>query len=141
MNTFTLELIEKAKAAKTAEELLALAKENEVEMTEESAAAYFAQLHPTSGEVSEDELDNVSGGGCKTKVNGESYTVVTSNLSCFNGQWERLCVLCTNGNWGIPSGTPDFMLHATWNAMAGDRQCGSCKHLKFKAGTGYCSKS
>ena len=53
-----------AKAAKSPEELLALAKENNVELTEESAKAYFDQLHPQTGELSDDELDNVAGGGC-----------------------------------------------------------------------------
>ena len=43
-NKFTPELIEKAKSAKTPEELMALAKENGVELTEESAKAYFEQL-------------------------------------------------------------------------------------------------
>ena len=61
-NKFTPELIEKAKSAKTPEELLALAKENGVELTEESAKAYFEQLNPKTGEVSDDELNNVAGG-------------------------------------------------------------------------------
>ena len=55
------DLIIKAKQAKSPEKLLILAKENGTEMTEESAKAYFAKLHK-SGEVSDDELDNVSGG-------------------------------------------------------------------------------
>ena len=58
---FTKEMIEKAKQVKSAEELLALAKENQVEMTLEEANEKFAQLHST-GELSDDELDNVSGG-------------------------------------------------------------------------------
>ena len=61
-NKFTPELIEKAKSAKTPEELMALAKENGMELTEESAKAYFEQLNPKTGEVSDDELNNVSGG-------------------------------------------------------------------------------
>lgn len=64
MASITPEMIEKAKEAKTAEELLALAKENNIEMTEEEAKTYFAQLHPASGELSDDDLDNVAGGGC-----------------------------------------------------------------------------
>ena len=58
------ELLAKAKNAKTPEELIALAKENGTEMTEESAEAYYNLLHPQNGEVSDDELDNVAGGGC-----------------------------------------------------------------------------
>ena len=58
------ELLVKAKEAKTPEELLTLAKENGMEMTAEEAQKIFAQLHPQTGELSDDELDNVSGGGC-----------------------------------------------------------------------------
>ena len=57
------ELLAKAKEMKTPEELMALAKENGIELTEESAAAYFDRLHPQTGELSDDELDNVAGGG------------------------------------------------------------------------------
>ena len=43
-------MIEKAKAAKSAEELWALAKESGVEITADEAATYFAQFKPKSGE-------------------------------------------------------------------------------------------
>lgn len=33
-------------------------------MTEDEAATYFAQLNPKSGELDDDELDAVAGGGC-----------------------------------------------------------------------------
>ena len=56
------ELLAKAKETKTPEELMEFAKENNVEMTEESAKAYFDLIHPKTGELSEDELKNVSGG-------------------------------------------------------------------------------
>ena len=62
MKNLTPEMIEKAKAAKTAEELLELAKANGVEMTADEAATYFAQLNPKSGELNDDDLDLVSGG-------------------------------------------------------------------------------
>lgn len=64
MTSFTPELIEKANAAQTSEELLLLAKENGVELTDQEAKLRFDQLHPASGELSDDDLDNVSGGGC-----------------------------------------------------------------------------
>ena len=64
------ELLTKAKAAKTVGELMALAKENGTELTEESAKAYFEQLHPKTGELSDEELDNVAGGGCNAKDDG-----------------------------------------------------------------------
>ena len=55
------EILEKAKTAKTAEELLAMAKEENINMTEKEATKIFADLHK-SGELSDEELDNVTGG-------------------------------------------------------------------------------
>ena len=55
------ELIENAKTAETAEELLEMAKEESIEMSAEQAAEYFVTIH-ASGELSDEELDNVSGG-------------------------------------------------------------------------------
>ena len=59
--TFTNEQLIKAKSAKTAEELLALAKASGIELTEEQAKTYFAELNKT-GELSDDELTSVAGG-------------------------------------------------------------------------------
>ena len=61
MTNLTPELIAKAKTAKSAEELLALAKENGIELTIEEAKTFFAQIS-ASGAVSDDDLDAVSGG-------------------------------------------------------------------------------
>ena len=59
-------MIEKAKTARSAEELLEIAKANGVEMTEDEAATYFAQLNPKGNELFDDDLDAVAGGasGC-----------------------------------------------------------------------------
>lgn len=64
MGKFTPELIEKAKTAKSVEELLAIAGENEAVLALDEAKTYFEQLNPKCGELDDDELDNVSGGGC-----------------------------------------------------------------------------
>lgn len=64
------ELIAKAKETNTVEELMTLAKENGIRLTEEEAKTYFAKLHPATGELSDDELDNVAGGGCNAKDDG-----------------------------------------------------------------------
>ena len=61
MKNLTPELAAKAKAAKSAEELLELAKANGVELTETEAKTYFEQLH-TNAAVSDDELEAVAGG-------------------------------------------------------------------------------
>ena len=63
---FSNEMIEKAKTAKSAEELLEMAKTEKIELTAEQAAKAFAELNKT-GELSDEELDNVSG-GCKGRT-------------------------------------------------------------------------
>lgn len=61
---YTDEMIEKARLAKTPDELLEKSKENGIEMTAEEAQKNFELLHPLSGEIADEELDNVAGGGC-----------------------------------------------------------------------------
>ena len=77
MMNFAPQVIEQAKAAKSVEELLALAKENCFEMTPEEAATYFAQLNPVTGEIDDEELENVSGGATCKADDGRTYTTVT----------------------------------------------------------------
>ena len=90
MKNLTPEMIEKAKGTKSAEELLALAKENGIELTEKEAATYFAQLNPKSGELDDDELDNVAGGlfGC---FNFENAIRKGAKVRVLNGQKCRKC--------------------------------------------------
>ena len=56
----THEIVEKIKSANSADEVLVIAKECNVEITPEEANKYFHQLH--LGELDDDLLDNVSGG-------------------------------------------------------------------------------
>jgi hypothetical protein len=72
-------MIEKAKVAKSAEELLEIAKANNIEMTADEAATYFAQLNPKSGELDDDDLDSVAGGACSTRDDAKSKV---ANLAC-----------------------------------------------------------
>ena len=58
---YSKERIEKAKTAKTAEELLAMAKAENIELSAEEAEKAFAELNKT-GELSDEELNNVAGG-------------------------------------------------------------------------------
>ena len=66
------ELLEKAKAATSAEELLELAKAENIELSAEQAAKAFAELNKT-GELSDEELDNVSGGCGKSPRDGNRF--------------------------------------------------------------------
>ena len=82
---FTPEQIVKAKAAKSAEELIALAKENGLELTEEEAKNYFEQWHK-EGELSDDELDNVSG-GCGNDEPEGPYTEMYCSHCGWTTKW------------------------------------------------------
>ena len=120
------ELLEKAKEAKSAEELLSLAKENGMELTEEEAAAYFAQLNK-SGELSDEELDNVAGGGCHNK---DGRLVVTVWYSCN----DFTCKKCGRKNTGdhfhiIDGYRTNYM-----------QQCQFCKYMSYESGLWLCNK-
>lgn len=78
------ELLEKAKQAKTAEELLAMARAENIELTEEEAAKAFVELNK-SGELSDEELDNAAGGGCgDSNKSGDTpkYSVGQRGCTC-----------------------------------------------------------
>ena len=127
MGNFTAEQMEKAKAAKSVEELLVLAKENGVEMTEEEAGAYYAQLHPTSGEMADDELENVAGGGCHGK---DGRLVVTGGYSCDG--WEMNYYSLYDS---------DLQLYEKLGidpALNRPHNCCCCKYFAEKAGIRYC---
>lgn len=59
---FNNEELKQAKMAKSAEDLIALAKEKGIELTEEQGQLYLARLKQPSGEFADEELENVSGG-------------------------------------------------------------------------------
>ncbi len=129
----TEEMISKAREAQSAEELLQLAKDNGMDdFTMQDAEDVYAQMH-ASGEMSDEEMQNVSGGGCTTKVDGQKYTVVTSALHCFTGKWES----GYDGDTCLRSDNKG--LRWFWSgSITGDNTCGTCIHLGFKSGTGYC---
>ncbi len=136
-DNFTPELIEKAKQAKSHEELIALAKENGIELSEDKAKEYFERLN-RSGELSDEELDNVSGGGCDVKTGGKKYTVVTKFCKCFTGKYEYN----SRADGGYRR-NDNKALRKLWMPAkgVGGEVCGKCIHLAFKSGTGYCDQS
>ena len=68
------ELLEKAKQTKTAEELIEMAKAENIALTEEEAAKAFEELNK-NGELSDEELDNVAGGCDEFKPTKWKYNV------------------------------------------------------------------
>ena len=93
---FDEDLIAKAKQANSVEELMALAKENGYPVNEKEAEFYFEKFHKM-GELSDDELDNVAGGGCnRCKFCGgdlnavENHTYPKTLICPYCGQWGDL---------------------------------------------------
>ena len=63
------DMIAKGAQAQSAQELKELAAKEDWQMSDEEAASYFEELkeltsEKKTGELNDDELDNVSGGGC-----------------------------------------------------------------------------
>lgn len=124
------ELLFKAKTAKNAEELLALAKENGMEMTEESAQAYFEKLNK-KGELSDDEIDNVAGGGC---YHDEKLVVTVGTNACENFMCEKCGMRKTDG--GLGPITSHFSPYSTALHV---ENCGACLWCKYIDGLWLCT--
>lgn len=126
------EMILKAKEAKSAQELHALAKQNGVEMTEESAEAYYQQLRK-SGEISDDELDNVAGGWCYHDGN-RVVTAITPACT----DW--VCDKC-----GAKSELKDEGKRYCSNMFAHEEKfifqcyCSNCKYYKYEDALSLCT--
>ena len=118
------ELLAKAKNAKTPEELIALANENGMEMTEESAEAYYNLLHPQNGEVSDDELDNVAGGGCH---NGGKLVV---SVMHYCDEWR-----CKDD--GSQCDIDGILVNCNTCKIAA--YCHSCKYCTYEKGLWLCN--
>ena len=129
------DLMGEAKRVKSPEELLALAKEMNIELTAAEAEETFALLHK-KGELADQELENVSGGGCDTTVDGKDYRVVTAGLTCINGNYAYY--RDKDANY---LNTSNEDLRKTWAMFGEYGMCGQCRWLEFKGAIGYCSKS
>lgn len=112
MINYPPELAKKAKNAKSVEDLLEMAGEEDFELEREEAERIFDRLNAV-GELSGDEIDAVTGGGCNspstpsfsgTWVSG--YELSTSCPVCHNNCWSEayfigngprsyLCTVCS----------------------------------------------
>ena len=134
------ELLAKAKGAKTPEELLAIAKENGTELNEESAKSYFDLLQPKNGELSDDEemelvfgnylelsddeLDNVSG-GCN---NSDGREIVSAFYICD----KYVCSKCGGGC------VVSTLKNAYCKECGRLANCTNCKNCSYEKGLWLC---
>ena len=124
------ELILKAKEASSAEELMALAKENGMEMNEEQAQAYFDVTHKT-GELADDELDSVAGGWCYN--DGRPVITVGEQHDCF------FCAACGKSQ----ENSCDIIgldFHSCTNGRTTPNCCGECTYCRYERALWLCYK-
>ena len=116
------EIFKKQKGQKSPEDIIRLPKANADHMKEEEGAEYFAQLNK-SGEISDEELDNVAGGGCHKK---DGRLVVSMMYSC--GQF--ICKSC---------GRPGEHKHHVGNIVTIYPSCELCKYCSYEKGLWICN--
>lgn len=114
----------KAKSAQTPDEIFALARENNVEMTAGEANALFFELHP--GELSDDDLDAVAGGAGTYAEDGSKYMPN-------KGHCEHYC--CRE--CGKESGSAEMTMHKCSNGAWRTDNCNFCIWAKRGSGSTY----
>ena len=116
-------LFEQAKGAKSAKELLDIANANGVTLSEQDAEKYFAKLN-RQGELADEELDNVAGGGCKTeekreyKYVGRRFTVNPNRYGSTCKCGGKIFVVTNEGYNSILFGCGGFWVEATCEQCA-----------------------
>ena len=127
------EMIEKAKDAGSAEELKALAANEGLQMTDEEATQKFDELQKylakqKKGELLDDELDDVSGGGCYK----DNRLVVTT----FNWCDEFVCKCGGRGRILNELNESDS---GTCKRCKKRVKCSHCKHCSYEKGLWLCN--
>lgn len=123
------ELILKAKEAKSAEEIVAIAKENGLEVCIDDAQKYI-ELNSKSGEISDEALDGVTGGGAYTVFGG--YLIVTNFHEC--DRWK--CDECGGSdfkNTQVGNETGWAIAHKCGGHPNGcGKSCATCKYMDYR---------
>ena len=93
-----------AMQAKSVEELLKLAEAYGYEISKEEAEEIYAELNQ-AGELSDEELENVTGGGCYS-TDKHGMLIVTFGNSCklFERNGGRSGSTCTSCRWAFIDG-------------------------------------
>ena len=81
-NKMTKEVLKAAKGTGSVEELQKLAKENGMELDAAQAEEMYARLHPVTQELSDDELDNVTGGDKAGFTNAGVFDAKLLEVAC-----------------------------------------------------------
>lgn len=127
------DMLSKGAKAQSAQELKEIAAMQDWHMTDEEAGAYFDELKKhgfqPQGELSDDELDDVSGGGCYSK----GQLVVSALHSC--DKFECKCGRRVNNHTYELMG--DNKGHCRYCGVG--QKCGNCKHCSYERGLWLCN--
>ena len=139
------ELLEKARGAKSADEIVSIAKEGGFDIDAEKAAGLFSMLK--SGEISEEELENAAG-GCIVFRDYSGRKVVTLLNSCSH----FYCDACNRGNKIRRNWAPrqkyleEEELHACNKSLydpegiyGHKRYCDNCYYCSYESGQWICN--
>jgi len=120
------ELILRAKEANTAKELLTLAKENGMELSEEDAELYLGMKQ--TGEIPDNALDEVSGGAAYTLTGG--YLIVTNFHEC--DRW--VCDQCggTRFTYMTILEGKDWVHKCGGYPNGCGKGCATCQYMKYR---------
>ena len=101
-----------------------------MELTEESAKAYFEQLNPKTGEVSDDELNNVAGGGCHNG-DGRMITTVLNDCRHWLCKYDGETWMNTHDGFGVST--------SVCKKCASSAACKNCKYCSYEKGLWLCN--
>ena len=130
MFNYTPEQLQAARAAKSSEELISLAKEQGIDITVEQAANF---LNPPKGELSDEELENVAGGYCKQGGSEYGREIVTLVTPCVHGLKKYM-----EDHW-VGAEAHGTRRCGSYHFVSG--QGGKCGYLSYEKGIWYCNYS
>ena len=126
------EMVSKGMKANSAQELKEMAAEQDWNMTDEDAKAYLDELQKykadSTGELSDDELDDVSGGGCHK----DNRLVVTVFHKC----WRFKCICDSNLPFSIQQ---KDVMKGTCSYCYRSYKCRNCKYITYEKGLWLCN--
>ena len=126
----TSEMLEKAKTVEPVEEFIRLATEKEVEVTEEQIRRFYAMNH-NSGELADDELNNVAGGWCYN--DGRPVITVGEQHDCF------VCAECGDTIEDSHYDMYGYMHMCHYKNRNIVNNCGNCKYCIYEKGLWLCN--
>jgi len=107
-------LVEKAKEAKSPKELALMAHKEGIELSDGEAERYYADLHAQEGELSDQELNNVTGGACDEAEpeKASKYELHKDGDVCGDHEWSYMVYTGIGAAVVMPYG----------------RKCGNCHY-------------